>query len=139
MAFQPIAREVAACPVFMSAMIQCPLISVAFDKFDKVLILLECTELPPYADALRAAFRLPVFDAITCADFFISAFKDNPRFGMNEWQLPWDGEQDDYEYGANLTDAQKAKMHSVRRVHGCRAHRTQAVCRLQLCPRRSTV
>eukprot|EP00439_Symbiodinium_sp_Y106_P058761 s1853_g8.t1 len=36
-------------------------------------ILLECTELPPYADALRHETKLPVFDAITNADFFLSA------------------------------------------------------------------
>ena len=41
-------------------------------------ILLECTELPPYADALRAETKLPVFDAITNADFFISARKEIP-------------------------------------------------------------
>ena len=29
---------------------------------------LECTELPPYADALRSETKLPVFDAITNAD-----------------------------------------------------------------------
>merc|ERR1719346_9365 len=49
-------------------------------------ILLECTELPPYADALRQSTKLPVFDAITCTDFFVSACKDNPRFGLNQWQ-----------------------------------------------------
>lgn len=186
MAFQSQARKIANIPCFMSSMIQCPLVSVAFDKYDKIMIctansetlkpqkdnllnncgfdvdedrfkifgfqdvpgfdavakgekvdvervtpgilkvvkeklklfpsiraiILECTELPPYSDALRKETGLPVFDAITCADFYISATKDNPRFGMNEWQLPWDGEQDDYEYGANLTDAQKAKMHT---------------------------
>lgn len=73
-------------------------------------IILECTELPPYSDALRKATGLPVFDAITCADFYISASKDNPRFGMNEWQLPWDGEQDDYEYGQNLSKDQYAHL-----------------------------
>merc|ERR1719335_1162980 len=30
-------------------------------------ILMECTELPAYSDAVRAATGLPVFDAITCA------------------------------------------------------------------------
>merc|ERR1719352_1349909 len=45
-------------------------------------ILFECTELPPYADALRAATRLPVYDAITSCDFFISGAKDNERFGL---------------------------------------------------------
>lgn len=34
-------------------------------------ILLECTELPPYADALRYATGLPVYDAITTADSFV--------------------------------------------------------------------
>jgi Asp/Glu/hydantoin racemase len=34
-------------------------------------ILLECTELPPYSDALRHATGLPVYDAITCANMFI--------------------------------------------------------------------
>merc|ERR1719188_189043 len=39
MAFQPLARDVATVPVFMSSMVQCPMISVAFDKYDKILIL----------------------------------------------------------------------------------------------------
>merc|ERR1719215_1773758 len=39
MAFQPIARDIAKVPVFMSAMVQCPMISVAFDKYDKIMIL----------------------------------------------------------------------------------------------------
>lgn len=163
-AFQHLARQVADCPVFMSSMIQFPMVSVAIDKADKVLILtgnvetlkpqkqllsifcglniddgqfliagcedvpgfdaaalgdavdvqcmtsgilalaknvlsenpmvraivLESSELPPYADALRASCKLPVFDAITCADFFIDARKDNPRFGLNNWQSNWD-------------------------------------------------
>jgi hypothetical protein len=36
--------------------------------------LMECTELPPYSDAVRAATGLPVFDAITNCDFFIASF-----------------------------------------------------------------
>merc|ERR1719162_2580761 len=39
MAFLPLAREIAKVPVFMSSMVQCPMISVAFDKYDKILIL----------------------------------------------------------------------------------------------------
>jgi hypothetical protein len=183
MAFQPIARDVATVPVFMSSMVQSPMISVAFDKYDKVVILtansetlkpqknillsqcgfdvdddrflivgcqnvpgfdavakgdkvdveyvtpgvvklvkdllvrmpnirailLECTELPPYSDALRKETGLPVWDAITNADFFISASMDNPRFGLNDWQNPWDGEADEYKWGENLTAEQKAK------------------------------
>lgn len=42
-------------------------------------ILLECTELPPYADALRAATGLAVWDAITGADFYINAYKEPPQ------------------------------------------------------------
>lgn len=107
-------------------------------------ILLECTELPPYADALRYHTGLPVWDAVTAtwqrehnlaaipvelndaesvnaeaADFYVTGFKDNPRFGQNEWQKErkgvkcpvecqeWDGEQEHYELGVNLTKAQK--------------------------------
>lgn len=182
MAFQPIARQVATVPVFMSSMVQCPMISCAFDKFDKILILtansatlkpqkdvllshcgfnvdddrfiiiglqdvdgfdavakgekvdvervtpgvvakakavikknpsiraicLECTELPPYADALRKECKLPVFDAITNCDFFITAYKDNPRFGLNNWQTDWDHHVTEYKFGDNLTAAQQA-------------------------------
>jgi len=181
MAFQPIARDVATVPVFMSSMIQCPMVSVAFDKYDKILILtansaslkpqketllgqcgfdvddtrfiirgcqdvegfdavekgakvdvekvtpgivsmtqdilkrqptirgiiLECTELPPYADALRKETGLPVWDAITNADFFISSMKDNPRFGLNDWQNAWDGKVDEYKFGDNLTEKER--------------------------------
>mmetsp|Transcript_122028 Transcript_122028/g.304524 ORF Transcript_122028/g.304524 Transcript_122028/m.304524 type:complete len:729 (-) Transcript_122028:131-2317(-) len=184
MAFQPLARDIASVPVFMSSMVQCPMISVAFDKYDVILILtansktlepqknvllkecgfdvddtrfliegcqnidgfdavakgekvdvervtpgmvkmvqdllsmqpnirailLECTELPPYADALRQATGLPVWDAITCADFFISCCKDNPRFGLNQWQNDWDGTIDEYKLGENLTGKQKGRL-----------------------------
>ena len=46
-------------------------------------MLLECTELPPYADAIRAATRLPVLDAITIVDFFHAAVSENPYFGID--------------------------------------------------------
>merc|ERR1719145_558005 len=39
MAFQTLASDVAKVPVFMSSMLQCPMLSVAFDKYDKMLIL----------------------------------------------------------------------------------------------------
>ena len=73
-------------------------------------ILMECTELPPYSDALRQATGLPVCDAITCCIFFMSGVQDNPRFGLNEWQERFDGQQEKYEYGQNLSDAQKAML-----------------------------
>ena len=45
-------------------------------KFPKTrAILMECTELPPYSDAVRHATGLPVFDAITNCDFFINTYK----------------------------------------------------------------
>merc|ERR1719387_2478417 len=73
-------------------------------------ILLECTELPPYADALRASTGLPVWDAITGADFYINAFKDNPRFGINDWQAEWDEEQQEYAFGMNLIESDQKDL-----------------------------
>lgn len=72
--------------------------------------LMECTELPPYSDAVRAATGLPVYDAITCCDYFISGFKDNKRFGINDWQHDWDGVQDVYQYGQNLSKGDRDKL-----------------------------
>jgi hypothetical protein len=80
-------------------------------KFPKIrAILLECTELPPYADALRSSTRLPVYDAITNCDFFITGMQDNARFGLNNWQKGWDGKQDSYAFGANLEAADRAML-----------------------------
>jgi len=71
---------------------------------------LECTELPPYADAIRAASGLPVYDAITNCAFFLSGHKDNPRFGLNNWRASWDGKAADYKFGANLTAEDKKNL-----------------------------
>lgn len=46
----------------------------------------ECTQLPPFSDHVRAATRLPVFDAIAAADWVLSAKQDNIRFGLDGWQ-----------------------------------------------------
>ena len=54
--------------------------------------LLEYTELPPYSDAIRFYTGLPVYDSITACHFFISGLKDNPRFGLQDWQDDWDEE-----------------------------------------------
>ena len=75
-------------------------------------IILECTELPPYSDALREATGLPVFDSITTSNAFIASMQDNPRFGANDWQENWDGEQDEYKLGQNLSAEDKAKLQS---------------------------
>merc|ERR1719424_2095625 len=66
--------------------------------------LMECTELPPYSDAVRHATKLPVYDAVTACDFFLSGRQDNKRFGVNDWQEEWDGVQEDYKFGMNLSD-----------------------------------
>ncbi|KAL7564039.1 hypothetical protein ACA910_006947 [Epithemia clementina (nom. ined.)] len=58
--------------------------------------LFECTELPPYSDAVRATTGLPVFDAITNCDFVMTSFFDNERFGRQSWYKPWDGKQASY-------------------------------------------
>ena len=72
-------------------------------------ILLECTELPPYADAIRHATGLPVYDAITNADFFIMGFQDNKRFGI-DFMKEWDGQQEEYKFGANLDEGDRKKL-----------------------------
>merc|ERR1719443_426891 len=78
--------------------------------------LFECTELPPYSDAVRFATGMPVWDAITSADMFMVGFQDNVRFGINDWQEAWDGVQDKYEFGQHLDDGDKAKL--VNKVTG---------------------
>eukprot|EP00928_Gymnodinium_smaydae_P020126 TRINITY_DN1777_c0_g1_i1.p1 TRINITY_DN1777_c0_g1~~TRINITY_DN1777_c0_g1_i1.p1 ORF type:complete len:583 (-),score=133.97 TRINITY_DN1777_c0_g1_i1:108-1763(-) len=72
--------------------------------------LFECTELPPYSDAVRKATGLPVFDAITCCDFFMTGMKDNARFGINDWQQGWDGQQETYRFGDNLDQGDRNKL-----------------------------
>ena len=63
------------------------------------------------ADAVREATGLPVFDSITTSNAFITSMQENPRFGKNDWQEKWDGEQDKYKLGYNLSyeDQQKLK------------------------------
>mmetsp|Transcript_51188 Transcript_51188/g.141671 ORF Transcript_51188/g.141671 Transcript_51188/m.141671 type:complete len:242 (-) Transcript_51188:482-1207(-) len=46
-------------------------------------VLLECTELPPYADAIREATGLVVMDVITLVDFFHGAVSEDPYFGID--------------------------------------------------------
>jgi len=72
-------------------------------------ILLECTELPPYADAIRYTTGLPVWDAITLADYFISAFSDK-NFQENTLRSERVTQQPSYSYGQNLTQQERAKL-----------------------------
>lgn len=74
---------------------------------DARMFLLECTELPPYSDAIREATRLPVFDSITNCDFVLAGFLDNKNFGLSGWYEEWDGEQEAYALGQELKDAQR--------------------------------
>ena len=71
-------------------------------------ILMECTELPPYSDAVRAAMGLPVYDAITACDFFMMGVQDNKRFGLQDWVDDWDGKQDKYKFGQELTEEERS-------------------------------
>jgi len=75
--------------------------------------MMECTELPPYSDAVRHATGLPVYDAITSCNAFIAGVQDNPRFGLQGWQHEWDGKQDDYKLGQNLSAEDKAKLENA--------------------------
>jgi len=75
-------------------------------------IIFECTELPPYSDAVRQATGLPVFDSITTSNAFIASMQDNLRFGANNWQYAWDEKQDAYKLGQNLSAEDKAKLQS---------------------------
>ena len=70
-------------------------------------ILMECTELPPYSDALRAKTGLPVYDAISACDFFMMGVQDNERFGLQGWIEEWDGAQDPYKFGQELSEDEK--------------------------------
>ena len=77
---------------------------------DSRAFLLECTELPPYSDAIRFKTGLPVFDAITGCNFFIGGFQNDVKFGLENWQCEWDGTQDEYDFGDNLADDEKEAL-----------------------------
>lgn len=49
-------------------------------------ILLECTELPPYANSIREHTGLPVYDAITNCNSFMSGFFEEKRSGLHGWE-----------------------------------------------------
>jgi len=80
----------------------------ALEKYpESRAFLLECTQLPPFADAIRYHTGLPVFDIITASNFFIESFQDNKLFGINDWQKDWDGEYEEYKFGSNLTQTER--------------------------------
>jgi Asp/Glu/hydantoin racemase len=70
---------------------------------DVTAILMECTELPHYSEAVRVATGLPVFDSITNCDMVMSSFLDSKRFGepTQDFYKPWDRTQiDETDYAA---------------------------------------
>ena len=72
--------------------------------------LFECTELPQFSDAVRAATGLPVYDSMTMSDSFMSGVMNNKRFGKQDWQAEFDGKQVDYKFGDDLTDAERKEV-----------------------------
>lgn len=63
------------------------LVQDAFEAAPEIrAVLVEAVALVPHSNALRKALGLPVFDATTICDYFHSAGKDNPRFGINDWR-----------------------------------------------------
>lgn len=49
-------------------------------------ILLECTEMPPYSNALRDATGLDGYDAITLCNTFMAGRITNPHLGRSHWK-----------------------------------------------------
>ena len=73
-------------------------------------IIFECTDLPPYSDAVREATGLPVFDSITASNACVASMVDNPLFGKKGWQEKWDGAQEDYTFGDNLSKKEQQRV-----------------------------
>ena len=73
-------------------------------------IVFECTELPPYSTAVRAATKLPVFDAVTMCNSFVDSMQNNPRFGVDDWHVSWDSKFDDYRFGRYLSSEMKERL-----------------------------
>lgn len=73
-------------------------------------ILLECTELPPYANTLRYETGLPVYDAITNCDAFMSGYLNNKNFSIQGWQKEWSGKHNTYHFGENLNEQESQEL-----------------------------
>jgi len=72
--------------------------------------LFECTQLPPFADAVREATGVPVYDAVTCCNFFASGFQENKNFGKVNWKQPWSGRRKEYKFGQELPEEKRRKL-----------------------------
>ena len=73
-------------------------------------ILLECTELPPYADSLKYVTGLPVYDSISTCDQYMMGFQDRPQYGLQDMVQQWDGIRKPYSFGQNLNEDQKSRL-----------------------------
>jgi len=86
-------------------LVQPGIVKIAQKNIDKdssiVAILLECTELPQFADALRFNTKIPVFDAITGIEWMASSRMDNALFGI-DFEVD-EGEEEDYWFGKYLS------------------------------------
>jgi hypothetical protein len=71
---------------FVSAKIEKELVALAKDLVGKNrdigAILLECSDMPPYARAIQNAVRLPVFDFITMVNWIYDAVVRKPFAGF---------------------------------------------------------
>ena len=87
------------------------LVKESLVKYPKVkAILLECTELPPYANAIRECSGLPVWDVISACNYVVSAYLNEPRYGKQGWQASWDGVQQEYKFGDNVLKSNKVYL-----------------------------
>ena len=72
--------------------------------------LLECTELPPYADSLRKELNIPIYDSITNCNSFMMGFMDDKNFGLNNWQEEYEETENNYKFGDNLSIEEKTQL-----------------------------
>lgn len=72
--------------------------------------LFECTEIPFVSNAVRSATGLPVYDGITNVEFYMSGFLSSSRFGVQNWQEEFNGTHSTYEFGQELTPAEKKNL-----------------------------
>lgn len=74
-------------------------------------LVFECTQIPQFADSARYATGLPVYDAISTADAFMTGFQDNPRFGKQTWRKDRTlMEKENYHFGINISKENRMKL-----------------------------
>lgn len=76
-------------------------------------ILMECTEMPVFSNAVRRTTGLPVFDAVTNVDHCMSSRIGTENFGLQDMYPAWNGCQESYYFGKCL----KKQSELMRLVH----------------------